>query len=115
MLNHISASLIQGTKLILISLKIRLGSDPKLEDMMWASLTDALSKTPMGVTAENLAEKYNLTRQEVDEFALSSQKKWGEANQAGNFVDEIAPMEIKSKKVCVKKLFVFIKVLNIST
>lgn len=76
----------------------RLGSDPKLEDMMWASLTDALSKTPMGVTAENLAEKYNLTRQEVDEFALSSQKKWGEANQAGNFADEIAPMEIKSKK-----------------
>jgi len=76
----------------------RLGSDPKLEDMMWASLTDALSKTPMGVTAENLAEKYELTRQEVDEFALSSQKKWGEANQAGNFADEIAPMEIKSKK-----------------
>merc|ERR1711936_712483 len=37
-------------------------------------------------------------RQEVDEFALSSQKKWGEANQAGNFADEIAPMEIKSKK-----------------
>ena len=104
-----------GTKLILISLKIRLGSDPKLEDMMWASLTDALSKTPMGVTAENLAEKYNLTRQEVDEFALSSQKKWGEANQAGNFADEIAPMEIKSKKVCVKKLFVSIKVLNINT
>ena len=63
---------------------------------MWASLTDALSKTPMGVTAENLAEKYELTRQEVDEFALSSQKKWGEANQAGNFADEIAPMEIKS-------------------
>merc|ERR1739844_609233 len=51
-----------------------------------------------GVTAENLAEKYELTRQEVDEFALSSQKKWGEANQAGNFADEIAPMEIKSKK-----------------
>jgi len=76
----------------------KLGSDPKLEDMMWASLTDALSKTPMGVTAENLAEKYELTRQEVDEFALSSQKKWGEANQAGNFADEIAPMEIKSKK-----------------
>ena len=82
--------------------------------MMWASLTDALSKTPMGVTAENLAEKYELTRQEVDEFALSSQKKWGEANQAGNFADEIAPMEIKSKKVCLRKLL-FPLVLNIST
>ena len=103
-----------GTKLIKLWLKIRLGSDPKLEDMMWASLTDALSKTPMGVTAENLAEKYNLTRQEVDEFALSSQKKWGEANQAGNFADEIAPMEIKSKKVCLRKLL-FLLDLNIST
>lgn len=48
----------------------RLGSDPKLEDMMWASLTDLHCKTPMGVTAENLAEKYNLTRDEVDEFAI---------------------------------------------
>ena len=81
---------------------------------MWASLTDALSKTPMGVTAENLAEKYELTRQEVDEFALSSQKKWGEANQAGNFADEIAPMEIKSKKVCLRKLLLPL-VLKIST
>ena len=50
----------------------KLGSDPKLEDMMWASLTDLYCKTPMGVTAENLAEKYNLTREEVDEFAIRS-------------------------------------------
>jgi len=76
----------------------RLGSDPKLEDMMWASLTDALSKTPMGVTAENLAEKYGLTREEVDNFALQSQQRWAEANNAGHFKDEIAPVEIKSKK-----------------
>ena len=78
----------------------RLGSDPKLEDMMWASLTDALSKTPMGVTAENLAEKYNLTREEVDQFALNSQQKWGAAQQAGHFADEMAPIELKTKKVC---------------
>lgn len=76
----------------------KLGSDPKLEDMMWASLTDALSNTPMGVTAENLAEKYGLTREEVDQFALSSQQKWAEAQKAGNFTDEIAPVELKSKK-----------------
>ena len=48
----------------------RLGADPKLEDMMWASLTDLYTKTPMGVTAENLAEKYGLTRDEVDDFAI---------------------------------------------
>ena len=84
----------------------RLGSDPKLEDMMWASLTDALSKTPMGVTAENLAEKYNLTREEVDQFSLNSQQKWNAAQQAGNFADEMAPMEIKTKKVCSYSLVI---------
>ena len=42
----------------------RLGADPKLEDMMWTSLTDMLSGTPMGVTAENLAVKFNVTRSE---------------------------------------------------
>jgi acetyl-CoA acyltransferase 2 len=41
-----------------------------LEDIMWAALTDQLSKTPMGVTAENLAEKYHLTREEVDAFSF---------------------------------------------
>ena len=70
---------------------------------MWASLTDALSNTPMGVTAENLAEKYGLTREEVDDFALQSQQRWAEANKAGHFKDEIAPVEIKTKKVLNKK------------
>lgn len=76
----------------------RLGVDPKLEDMMWASLTDAYSNTPMGVTAENLAAKYGLTREEVDAFALRSQQTWAAANEKGVFKDEIAPVEIKSKK-----------------
>ena len=48
----------------------KLGSDPKLEDMMWTSLTDLLTKTPMGVTAENLAAKYGVTSEESDNFAL---------------------------------------------
>ena len=37
---------------------------------MWTSLTDQLSKTPMGVTAENLAEKYNVTREDSDNFSI---------------------------------------------
>jgi len=76
----------------------RLGVDPKLEDMMWTSLTDMLSKTPMGVTAENLAEKFGLTREEVDAFALRSQHTWAAAAQGGHFTDEIVPMTLKSKK-----------------
>jgi len=76
----------------------RLGMDPKLEDMMWTSLTDMLAKTPMGVTAENLAEKYNVTREESDNFSLRSQQTWAAAQQAGVFNDEIAPITLKSKK-----------------
>merc|ERR1719415_96089 len=52
----------------------------------------------MGVTAENLAEKYGLTREQVDNYALRSQHTWGEANAKGVFADEIAPIEIKTKK-----------------
>jgi len=76
----------------------KLGSDPKLEDMMWVSLTDQYTKTPMGVTAENLAEKYSITREEVDAFAIRSQQTWGAAAQAGVFADEISPITLKSRK-----------------
>jgi len=76
----------------------RLGVDPKLEDMMWTSLTDQLSGTPMGVTAENLAEKYGLTREEVDAFAIRSQQLWAAAAQAGHFTDEIVPITLKTRK-----------------
>jgi acetyl-CoA acetyltransferase len=52
----------------------------------------------MGVTAENLAEQYNITRQNSDEFALSSQQKWASANEAGAFTPELAPVEIESRR-----------------
>merc|ERR1712001_719678 len=80
----------------------KLGSDPKLEDMMWASLTDLHTKTPMGVTAENLAVKYELTRDEVDDFAIRSQQTWGVANEKGVFADEIVPVSIKTRKGMVE-------------
>merc|ERR1712212_1021087 len=76
----------------------RLGVDPKLEDMMWTSLTDQLAKTPMGVTAENLAEKYGVTREESDAFSHRSQQTWAAAAQAGHFAEEIGPITLKSKK-----------------
>jgi len=76
----------------------KLGSDPTLEDMMWTSLTDRLSGTPMGVTAENLAEKYNVTREDCDNFALRSQQTWAAAAEKGHFKDEVAPIMLKIKK-----------------
>jgi len=76
----------------------KLGKDPKLEDMMWTSLTDNLTNTPMGVTAENLAVKYNITREESDNFSLRSQQTWAKAAEEGVFTDEIAPIILKSRK-----------------
>jgi acetyl-CoA acyltransferase len=49
--------------------------------------------TPMGITAENLAKKYSISRQDADQFALSSQKKASAAIAAGRFVDEIVPVQ----------------------
>ena len=78
----------------------KLGSDPVLEDMMWASLTDKLPNLPMGVTAENLVEKYSITREEVDAFALRSQTSWGKANEAGVFKVSSSTYRVVQKSTC---------------
>lgn len=75
-----------------------LGKGMNADDSLWSGLTDSLAGIPMGITAENLAEKYELTREECDEFALRSQQTWAAANEAGHFKDEIAPVEIKTRK-----------------
>jgi acetyl-CoA acyltransferase 2 len=74
------------------------GKSPAVEDSLWSALTDSYTNTPMAVTAENLATKYGITRQHCDEYALTSQHRWAAANEKGFFKDEIAPIEIKSRK-----------------
>ncbi|CAF0923958.1 unnamed protein product [Rotaria sp. Silwood1] len=76
----------------------KLGQDLKLEDTLWQGLTDEHIKTPMGVTAENLAKKYNITRADADQYALQSQQRWKQANDKGVFKDEIEPIKTKGKK-----------------
>ncbi|WP_137181346.1 acetyl-CoA C-acetyltransferase [Roseomonas sp. AR75] len=68
--------------------------DTMLKDGLW----DAFQGYHMGNTAENVAQKYQLTRQEQDEFAAASQRKAGEAMKAGRFKDEIAPVTVKTRK-----------------
>jgi acetyl-CoA C-acetyltransferase len=68
--------------------------DTMLKDGLW----DAFQGYHMGNTAENVAQKYQLTRQEQDEFAAASQRKAGEAMKAGRFRDEIAPVTVKTRK-----------------
>ena len=78
----------------------RFGVDLKLVDSLAAALTDMYpTPTPMGITAENLAQKYGITREQCDQFALQSQQRWQKANEEGAFKDEIVPVEVKVKKV----------------
>jgi len=76
----------------------KFGSQYQFEDTLWGSLTDSYVNTPMAITAENLAQKYQITRQNADEFALLSQTRWASAFAEGKFKDEIVPVPIKTKK-----------------
>lgn len=77
---------------------VPLGVGMNLTDTLWSSLTDKYADVAMGVTAENLAEKYGITRLECDEYAISSQERWQKAYEKGEFTNEIAPLELKSRK-----------------
>lgn len=70
----------------------------EVRDSMWDSLTNLGIGPPMGVTAENVAAKYGVTREEQDELALSSQQRAVKAIEEGRFKDEIIPIEIAGKK-----------------
>jgi len=67
-------------------------------DGVWDGLTDSWSGLIMGLTAENLAEKYNITREEQDTIALKSHNSAERAIKEGKFKEEIIPVEIKGKK-----------------
>lgn len=73
--------------------------DQKLKDtMIYDGLTDYFNQYHMGITAENLAEKYSIARDEQDEFALASQEKANKAIADNKFKDEIIPIEIPVRK-----------------
>lgn len=76
----------------------RLGADLQLQDTLWSALTDAHAQVPMGITAENLATKYGITREQADEYGYRSQQAWAAAQEAGVFNREIAPLDLGKKK-----------------
>ncbi|MEC8560611.1 MAG: acetyl-CoA C-acyltransferase [Planctomycetota bacterium] len=61
-------------------------------------MTELGHTDPLGVTAENVARRYGVTRMQQDEFALRSQRRWAEAREAGRFSDEIVPVEVPRRK-----------------
>ena len=76
----------------------RMGDSKMIDLMVYDGLTDVFNQYHMGVTAENIVEKWGLTREEMDEFSVNSQKKAEEAVKAGKFKDEIVAVEIPQKK-----------------
>ena len=76
----------------------KLGSFELEDTIINDGLTDAFENYHMGITAENIAEQYNITREEQDEFALLSQKKATAAIENNQFANEIAPIVIKTRR-----------------
>src|SRR5438552_4386500 len=74
------------------------GTFPQLEDTLWDSLYDTYIDCGMAITAENLAEKYELTREQIDAYALRSQQAARAAQKAGYLAEEIVPVTIKDRK-----------------
>ena len=77
---------------------VKMGNGQMLDTMINDGLMDAFNGYHMGTTAENVARQWQLTRDEQDAFALSSQNKAEAAQKAGKFKDEIVPVTIKSRK-----------------
>jgi acetyl-CoA C-acetyltransferase len=81
--------------------KMRYGANighAEIRDSMWDSLTNLGIGPAMGITAENLAVKYNISREEQDELALTSQQRAAQAIDAGRFKEEIVPVEVRGRK-----------------
>lgn len=76
----------------------RMNSGEIVDSMIRDALTDAFGGYHMGITAENIAEQWGLTREQLDEFSVNSQNKAEKAIESGRFKDEIVPVEIKTKK-----------------
>lgn len=90
------------SRIPLVSFDARMGFDlgrPNYQDMLWEALNDTAA-VPMGATADNLAKEYQLTRNEVDEFAKTSQDRYFAAEKEGFFEDEIISIQPKGILEC---------------
>lgn len=76
----------------------KLGKNMELEDTLWSSLTDSYAGCAMGITAENLAARHGITREQCDAYALRSQQAWVAAKDEGRFDAEIAPVEVEIRR-----------------
>ncbi|WP_067142830.1 acetyl-CoA C-acetyltransferase [Oceanivirga salmonicida] len=76
----------------------KMGDSKLIDHVVYDALTDAFNDYHMGITAENIAEKWGISREEQDQFALKSQNKAEAAQKAGKFIEEIVPVTILQKR-----------------
>ncbi|CDR64710.1 TPA: acetyl-CoA C-acetyltransferase [Staphylococcus argenteus] len=76
----------------------KMGHQTMIDSMVYDGLTDVFNQYHMGITAENLVEQYEITREEQDTFAVNSQRKAANAQQNGGFDSEIVPVSIPQRK-----------------
>ena len=79
----------------------RMGDAKIIDTMTNDALTDVFNQYHMGITAENVAEQWGISREELDEFSVKSQEKAAKAQAEGRFKDEIVPVEIQQKKATI--------------
>ena len=77
---------------------IRMGNDTIVDSMINDGLTDAFDKIHMGITAENIAEQFGISREEQDRYSVASQNRCEVATKAGKFTEEIVPVSIPQRK-----------------
>lgn len=77
---------------------VKFGDTTLSDTMLKDGLTDAFNNYHMGITAENVAKQFSVTREQQDEFAALSQNKAEASQKDGRFSDEIVPVTIKSRK-----------------
>ncbi len=77
---------------------VKMGDQKMVDHMIYDALTDVFGQYHMGVTAENIVDKFNLSREEQDQFALNSQQRAVKADDENKFKDEIVPIVIKTRK-----------------
>jgi acetyl-CoA acyltransferase 2 len=79
-----------------------LGKPPPVEDVLWSALTDSYAGLPMAMTAEKLAEQYRIGQDAVDEYSVLSQRRFAAAQEAGRLAEEIAPVDVATRKGSVR-------------
>ncbi|MBM3539064.1 MAG: acetyl-CoA C-acetyltransferase [Alphaproteobacteria bacterium] len=91
-------SMTQAPHAMYLRTGVRMGNGEMIDTMIKDGLWDAFNGYHMGNTAENVAQKWQITRDQQDEFALASQNKAEAAQKAGKFKDEIVPVTVKTRK-----------------